>query len=196
PINDIDGNVYNTVTIGTQVWMAENLKTTRYNDGTEIPNITDNAEWKALTTPAYCWYNNNAGTYKSTYGALYNWYTVDVAGNGGKNVCPTGWHIPTDAEWTTLTTYLGGLGVAGDRLKETGTTHWRPTNWYATNESGFTALPGGCRTSYGAFIYVGNYGGWWSSDAYWQKIVYTSNMYGSLRDNNNDGFSLRCVRDF
>lgn len=193
PVSDIEGNVYNTVTIGTQVWMAENLKTTRYNDGTIIPNITKNSEWEALTTPAYCWYRNDSSTYNATYGAMYNWYTVDVSSNGGKNVCPTGWHIPTDAEWTTLTTYLGGEGVAGNRLKEMGSTHWRPTNWYSTNESGFTALPGGLRTSYGTFMYVGNIGGWWCSDAYWWEIVYS---VGRRSGGEKGGFSLRCLRDF
>ena len=100
---DIDGNVYHTVTIGTQVWMVENLKTTRYNDGTAIPLVTDGTAWAALTTPGYCWYNNDSATYKNTYGALYNWYAV----NTGK-LAPTGWHVPTDSEWTVLTTYLGG----------------------------------------------------------------------------------------
>ena len=105
---DIDGNVYHTVTIGTQVWMVENLKTTKYNDGTAIPLVTDNTAWGALTTPGYCWYNNDSATYKNTYGALYNWYAV----NTGK-LAPTGWHVPTDSEWTVLTTYLGGQSVAG-----------------------------------------------------------------------------------
>ena len=132
-LTDIDGNDYKTVTIGTQVWMVENLKTTKYNDGTAIPNITDNTSWAALTTGAYC-DNINTPSISTTYGRLYNWYAVDnnagtkVASNGGKNVCPTGWHVPSDAEWTTLTTYLGGESVAGGKLKETGTTHWQSPN--------------------------------------------------------------------
>jgi uncharacterized protein (TIGR02145 family) len=139
-ITDADGNYYNIVTIGTQTWMAENLETTKYNDGNNIPNISDNVAWSNLTTPGYCWYNNDDSTYKNLYGALYNWYTV----NRGK-LCPIGWHVPTDAEWTTLTTYLGGESVAGGRLKETGTMHWVSPNVGAINETGFTALPGSCR---------------------------------------------------
>jgi uncharacterized protein (TIGR02145 family) len=137
-VTDIDGNIYHTVTIGTQVWMVENLKTTKYRNGDPIPNVTGNA-WAALTTGAYCWYNNDAATYKATYGALYNWYAVADS----RNIAPTGWHVPTDAEWTTLTTFLGGESVAGGKLKETGTNHWTSPNTGATNETGFTALPGG-----------------------------------------------------
>ena len=133
---DIDGNVYHTVTIGTQIWMVENLKTTRYNDGSPIPFVTDSSSWSNLTTPGYCWYNNDT-TNKNTYGALYNWFAV----NTGK-LAPTGWHVPTDDEWTTLTTYLGGESIAGGKLKETGTTHWRTPNAGATNEIGFTASSG------------------------------------------------------
>ncbi|MCB9001260.1 MAG: fibrobacter succinogenes major paralogous domain-containing protein [Bacteroidales bacterium] len=156
-VTDIDGNTYITVTIGNQVWMAENLKTTHYNDGTAIPNVTDGNEWAALTTGAYCWYSN-ATAYKDTYGALYNWYAV----NTGK-LAPTGWHVATDAEWTTLTTYLGGESVAGGKLKETDTTHWASPNTGATNETGFTALPGGYRGRGGAFGGIGGYGYWWSA---------------------------------
>ncbi|MBI5010148.1 MAG: fibrobacter succinogenes major paralogous domain-containing protein, partial [Bacteroidia bacterium] len=137
-VSDIDGNVYQTVTIGTQVWMKENLKTTKLNDGIALPNVIDNAAWAALTTTGYCWYNNDATTYKSTYGALYNWYAV----NTGK-LCPIGWHVPSDDEWTLLTTFRGGYSVAGGKLKETGTLHWTSPNTGATNETGFTALPGG-----------------------------------------------------
>ena len=118
-VTDDDGNVYHSVTIGTQVWMVENLKTTKYNDGTSIPLVTDATDWHNLLTPGYCWNNNDEATYKATYGALYNWYTVNTG-----NLCPTGWHVPGDAEWTTLTTYLGGEDVAGGKLKEVGITHW------------------------------------------------------------------------
>jgi uncharacterized protein (TIGR02145 family) len=200
-VSDIDGNVYNTVTIGTQVWMAENLKTTKYNDNSTIPLVNDASAWAALTTPAYCWYNNDAATYKATYGACYNWYTVDVTSNGGKNVCPTGWHVPTDAEWATLTTYLGGESVAGGKLKEIGTTHWVTPNTGATNETGFTALPGGGRYDDGICGNVGNYGYWWSSTEYsptgaWFRgaLYYYYNVdRGSLDE--RSGFSVRCLRD-
>jgi len=159
-VTDADGNIYSTVSIGKQVWMKENLKTTKYNDGTPIPNITDYTAWEALSTPSYCWYNNDAASYKAYYGALYNWYAV----NTGK-LCPTGWHVPIDIEWTILTTYLGGNGVAGGKLKETSTIYWWSPNTGATNETGFTALPGGERNYDGSYLDVGSYGRWWSSTA-------------------------------
>jgi uncharacterized protein (TIGR02145 family) len=155
---DIDGNVYDTVTIGTQVWMAENLKTTKYNDGAPIPLVTGNSAWANLTTPGYCFYDNDAGTNKATYGAIYNWYTV----NTGK-LCPTGWHVPTDIEWIILTQFLGGEPLAGGELKETGTIHWSSPNEGATNSSGFTALPGGYRQDDGSFYNINDDDFWWSS---------------------------------
>ena len=196
-ISDIDGNTYNVIRIGSQLWMKENLKTTKYNDGTSIPVITDNIAWLNLTTPGYCWYNNDAATYKATYGALYNWYTV----NTGK-LCPTGWHVPTDAEWTILTDYLGGESLAGGKLKEAGTSHWASPNTGATNETGFTGLPGGYRLIDGTFNLIGNYGIWWSAtetDATnaWYRILACDNTYLSRLFNNKQlGFSVRCVRDY
>jgi uncharacterized protein (TIGR02145 family) len=196
-ITDVDGNTYNTVSIGTQTWFKENLKTTKYNDGTDIPLVTDATAWVALTTTAYCWYNNDAATNKSTFGALYNWYTV----NTGK-LCPSGWHVPTDAEWNTLTAFLGGEGVAGGKLKEIGTTHWGSPNAGADNSSGFTALPGGCRGGdHGTFGLIGNTGYWWSSSEGFASNAWYLSMY-SITSNvySNDvhkyhGFSVRCVRD-
>ena len=194
-VKDNDGNVYKTVTIGTQVWMAENLKTTKYNDGTAIPLVTEDKAWDALTTPAYCWYKNDATVNKNTYGALYNWYTV-----GTNKLCPKGWHVPTDAEWTTLTTYLGGESVAGGKLKETGTTHWESPNTGATNESGFKALSGGDR-EFGVFSYIGYSGYWWSAT----EINATEARYRSMNYHNGNvkrnsifkkiGYSVRCLRD-
>ena len=125
-IEDIDGNIYKTTKIGSQIWMTENLKTTRYNDGTPIPLVTDGTTWGGLTTPAYCYINNDEATYASPYGALYNYYVV--ADTSSLNVCPVGWHVPSDGEWTTLTNYLGGLDVAGSKLKETGTLYWNSPN--------------------------------------------------------------------
>ena len=195
-MTDRDGNVYKTITIGTQTWMAENLRTTKYNDGTAIPNITSNEKWGALTTGAYCNYDNTTNTDTiATFGRLYNWYAV----NTGK-LAPTGWHIPTDAEWTTLITYLGGMFIAYDKLKETGTTHW-VQNTGANNESGFTALPGGRCYYDGTFKNV-NFGGyWWSFTEYdinraLGLYVHSSNC-GVIRFNDNKkiGFSVRCVRD-
>ncbi|MBN1199917.1 MAG: T9SS type A sorting domain-containing protein, partial [Bacteroidales bacterium] len=143
---DGDGNHYPTVTIGTQVWMASNLMTTRYTDGglIEYPG-TDNAAWQNNTTGAYAWYNNMI-TFKETYGALYNWYAVDTS-----ILCPAGWHVPSDEEWTLLTDFLGNTDVAGGKMKETGLTHWTNPNLDATNESGFTGLPGGNRNGDGSY---------------------------------------------
>ncbi len=192
---DIDGNVYDTVIIGTQIWMVQNLKTTRYNDGAFIATNLSNAEWEAAITGAYAIYNNNA-TNDSIYGKLYNWYAV----NTGK-LAPTGWHVPTDAEWTTLITFLGGETSAGGLMKATGISLWNTPNTGATNVSGFTGLPAGGRGYTGLFGYIGGYGYFWSSTvtgagfAWYRNLNYNnSNAY---RDNFNkqNGFSVRCVRD-
>jgi len=194
-VTDYEGNVYNTIKIGNQWWMAENLTTIRYNDGTAIPLVTDNSAWATLTTPAYCWYNNDEVTYKNTYGALYNYYTVNIG-----NLCPTGWHVPSDAEWTTLTTFLGGESVASGKLKETGTTHWLSPNAGATNESRFTALPGGERDAV-SFKSLGYVASFWTSTsaiastAYFRFLLYDRiNIY---RDYFAQvaGLSVRCVKD-
>jgi len=193
---DADGNIYKTVTIGTQTWFAENLKTTKYMDNTVIPLVTDNNIWSNLTTPGYCWYNNDA-TNKSTYGALYNWYTV----NTGK-LCPSGWRVPSDADWTILTTYLGGEGVAGVKLKETGTSHWTSPNTSATNTTGFTAVPGGFRNDFGTFLYLGSHGGWGSSTedsttgAWCRGMGYNYNSVNRIFSYKKDGLSVRCMRNF
>ncbi len=195
-VKDADGNNYEIVTIDAQTWMAENLKTTKYNDGTAIPLVNDNNDWGNLTTPGYCWYNNDAATYEASYGALYNWHTV----NTGK-LCPTGWHVPTDAEWTTLTTFLGGGSVAGGKLKEAGTAHWITPNTGATNETGFTALPGGYRGNDGAFYYNGTSGGWWSATENIAKFAWYRFIHYNLvgvnvgRCEEELGFSVRCLRD-
>ena len=138
-LTDQEGNIYKTVTIGNQTWMAENLKTTRYRNGDPIQYVADSAQWRGLITGGYCYYDNNK-QYVATYGCLYKWYAV----NDSRNLAPSGWHVPTDTEWATLNNSLGGEDVASDKLKEVGTTHWRYFNG-ATNESGFTALPGGGR---------------------------------------------------
>ena len=195
-VSDIDGNTYSIVVIGNQIWMAENLKTTKYNDGTDIPLVTDNTEWENLTTPGYCWYNNDEASYKNTYGAIYNWYTV----NTGK-LCPTDWHLPTDEEWTTLTDYLGGEDIAGGKLKEYGTTHWAAPNTGASNENGFTALPSGYRVSYDYFYGIGTFGYWWTStetsftSSRCMILLYDySDIISRARDKKN-GYSVRCIRD-
>jgi len=195
-LKDSEGNIYTTIKIGSQVWMGENLRTTIYKDGTAIPLVTDNTAWGQLYTPGYCWYNNDPSSYKSIYGALYNWHTV----NTGK-LCPAGWHVPTDAEWTTLTTYLGGEAAAGGKLKGTGTVYWQNPNTGATNETGFTALPGGTRSATGLFLTIGQYGQLWSATAYsnfnaWSRsMIYNySNIYRNYHDK-NIGFSVRCLKD-
>ena len=194
-VYDNDGNIYKTVSIGNQIWMAENLKTTRYNDNTSIPLVSDNNEWRSLISPGYCWYNNDASKYKSTYGALYNWYTVATF-----KLCPVGWHVPTHGQWSILATYLGGESVAGDKLKEAGESHWIRPNARASNESGFTALPGGGRID-GTFEDIGIAGGWWSSTAFdggnaWCRELDDDQVLllsGSL--SLSQGFSVRCIKD-
>ncbi|MFO7721708.1 MAG: fibrobacter succinogenes major paralogous domain-containing protein [Bacteroidales bacterium] len=200
-VKDTDGNTYKIVEIGDQWWMAENLKTTRYNDGTLIPNQPDDTLWVDLTTGAYCWYDNNYNNLGSVYGALYNWFAVST----GK-LCPQGWHVPTDEEWTKIISYLGELTVAGGKLKTTGTFEggtglWRDPNTDATNESGFLGLPGGRRDNYGNFGHVGYYGDWWSSTAgstttaWSRELGYNySNVYKGS-SNKGLGFSVRCVKD-
>jgi uncharacterized protein (TIGR02145 family) len=188
---DADLNEYNTVIIGTQTWMQENLKTTKYNDNTEIPLVTDNTEWFNLTTPGYCWYGNDETSNKNVYGALYNWYAL----NTGK-LCPVGWHVPTNEEWTVLVTYLNGPDVAGGKLKETGTTHWQDPNTGATNEAGFIALPGGYRSyNTGVFDLVGINGFWWGSIISYWNIAYNHSMVGHQLYEESGGFSVRCVKN-
>lgn len=194
-VDDIDGNTYKTVTIGTQTWMAENLKTTKFNDNTSIPSVTDNTAWGSLTTPGYCWYNNDEPTYKNTYGALYNWYSVATW-----KLCPSGWHVPSDAEWTILSNYLGGEGVAGDKMKEAGSSHWLNFNSGSTNVSGFTALPGGGRIS-GSFEYIGQSGAWWSETSYNAGNAYCRELDDDIVEllignlSKSLGFSVRCLKN-
>ncbi|MFN5215052.1 MAG: fibrobacter succinogenes major paralogous domain-containing protein, partial [Bacteroidota bacterium] len=192
-MTDQQGNVYKTIVIGTQEWMAENLKTTIYRNGDAIANVTD-INWLNLTTGAWCFYVNNS-QYDCPYGKLYNWYAVVDS----RNLCPTGWHVPTDAEWTTLTSFLGGETVAGGKMKST--TGWNAPNTAATNESGFSGLPGGRRYNTNGYFLVGYNGLWWSSSessttSAWLRDLYyasgTAYRYGS---NKQDGFSVRCLRD-
>jgi uncharacterized protein (TIGR02145 family) len=195
-VKDIDGNVYNIVTIGTQVWLVENLKTTKYRNGESIVNVTDNSTWISLKTGAYCDYNNTISN-SSTYGKMYNWYAV----NDIRNIAPIGWHIPTDSELTTLVNFLGGNLIAGGKLKENGTNHWG-TNTGATNESGFTALPGGYRSNTdGTFIALGSYGYWWAANSFnstksWNISMYSTNNTAPIQNGTiNTGFSVRCIKD-
>jgi uncharacterized protein (TIGR02145 family) len=202
PVTDVDGNIYTTVTIGTQVWMVENLKVTKYRNGDPIPNVTDNNSWNELTTDAYCNYDNNA-TNVSTYGRLYNWYAV----NDNRKIAPTGWHVPSDEEWATLGAYLGGNNVAGGKMKEPGATHWISPNPVADSSCGFKGLPGGIRTSYekiiGEFLYIGQIGAYWSStnrseSEAWMRFVTNYDKVlskGELPTRKIFGYSVRCIKD-
>lgn len=205
-VSDNDGNTYKTIQIGTQIWMAENLRTTKYRDGTTIPLVTDNTQWASnlnnTTLPMMCWYNNDPVTYNANkFGALYNWYSINPGTNSNKNVCPTGWHIPSDDEWITLTTFLGGESVAGGKMKSTGTQYWQSPNQDATNSSGFSGLPVGLRNFDGSFLYVGDEGRWWSSTEYpaglaWVRILrYNIANLGRGNSSKQCGFSVRCLKD-
>ena len=196
-VTDIDGNVYQTVQIGDQCWMAENLKVKHYRNGDPILHLTDNVGWTSTSSGAYCAYDNNESNVE-TYGRLYNWYAVDDS----RNIAPGGWHVPTDDEWQTLVDYLGGSSVAGGKLKEAGTEHWNSPNTGATNESGFTALPGGYRYGSNGSYYNMGYGGYfWSSTenysyyAWYRTLYYGNSEVGRGSSSKQYGFSVRCLRD-
>jgi len=202
-VRDIDGNCYNTVKIGGQTWMAENLKVTRYRNGDEIPTDHSNDDWRNLSTGAFSIYGDSE-TNTFTYGYLYNWYTVD----DDRNICPEGWHVPTDNNWSVLTDYLGGIDVAGGKMKSTGTIDsgdgiWLAPNSYATDESGFTGLPGGYRIKYdGTYSNINKYGYFWSStdfnnsSAWSRRLDYDiSSIYRGYFYYKNDGLSIRCIKD-
>ncbi|MCD4745042.1 MAG: fibrobacter succinogenes major paralogous domain-containing protein, partial [Bacteroidales bacterium] len=210
-VTDIDGNTYNTVQIGSQCWMAENLKTTTYQNGTPIPNVTDDGAWFNLTTGAYVWYDNDI-SWKDLYGALYNWYaTVDANG-----LCPTGWHVPTNDEWTALTDFIGGTASPhGNELKSCRQVNspqgwgcntsehprWNESSENGTDNYGFSGLPGGDRSGSGNFYYVGDYGLWWSSaegsssGSWYRGLTYYDGAVGVSSSSKQDGFSVRCLRD-
>lgn len=199
-VTDIDGNVYNKVIIGTQTWLVENLRTTKYRNGAPIGRVTDGAIWKNLTDAAYCWYDNDVSN-KATYGALYNGY----AASDSRNIAPLGCHVPTEAEWTTLINYLGGKNVASGKMKETGTMHWDSPNTGATNESGFTALPGGERYIDWHSSHFGRMGAitaYWSvsehsaSSAYYTYITVNWDRVYNGNVSKNYGISIRCIWDF
>lgn len=195
-IKDIEGNVYNIVTIGSQTWMAENLKTTKFNDDTDIPFVTNNGQWENLTTPGYCYYDNNEDSLRDIYGVLYNWYAI----NSGK-LCPEGYHIPANDEWLVLFNYLGGVDTAGGQLKEIGVEHWINPNIGASNETGFTALPGGYRYQTGAFYDLGKNGNWWTATEENSGYAYYWRIYNNLISVTGNSFlkqrglSVRCVKD-
>lgn len=193
-VTDIDGNVYRTVQIGGQCWMAENLKTSRYNDGTTMPNITDDTAWSQLNSAAWCNYDNNPA-YDAIYGKFYNWYAA-----ANHNICPQGWHVPTDAEWTVLIDYLGGANIAGGKMKAVSPL-WYAPNIGATNVSGFSGLPGSGRNPMsGYFGGLGELGAWWSATengvSAWMRYSRDSSAgITRISSSKRQGFYVRCVRD-
>jgi uncharacterized protein (TIGR02145 family) len=214
-INDIDGNSYFVINIGNQTWMAENLRTSRFNDGTPIAEITNENLWGHTNSPAYCWYDNNMGI-QTTYGALYNYYTIDTATNGHRNVCPVGWHVPDDTEWNQLIGFLGGKSIAGTKLKEVGDFYWSHppgTNWpMGDNSSDFSALAGGERIDFDAG-YGAVFLGIWLSARFWSRGLNGISHYLTLETSysnaeifpeliprnkdktNGNGYSVRCIKD-
>jgi len=191
-------NLYaqSSVKIGNQTWMTQNLDVEKFRNGDIIPQVTDPTAWAALTTGAWCYYNNDPAN-GSLYGKLYNWYAV----NDPRGLAPTGWHVPSDAEWTILANALGGSLVAGGEMKEAGTLNWTTPNTGGNNNSGFAGLPGGYRNGFGPFSSVGNYGYWWSStessptDAWFRYLYYNDGRFNRNYGNRRYGFSVRCLRD-
>jgi uncharacterized protein (TIGR02145 family) len=207
-VSDYDGNVYNTVTIGTQVWMGTNLKTTHYSDGTAMLDGTTAGDISGNDTSKYYFDYANAPANNLIYGRLYTWAAAmngaassNAIPSGVQGACPVNWHMPSDTEWTTVVNYLGGDVIAGGKLKEAGTTHWQSPNAGATNESGFTALPGGYREADGTFYYLGYGSYWWGSmeidanNVWSRSLVYNYSNIGRCNTNKTSGFYVRCVRD-
>jgi len=196
-VTDYDGNTYDTVCIGNQVWLKQNLRVTHFRNGDIIPNVTEASAWPGMTSGARCYYDNDSAANDLVYGALYNWYAV----NNTLGLCPQGWHVPSDAEWTAVETFLGGSAIAGGKMKESGTNHWKSPNTGATNESGFSGLPGGMRGMGYVFETLTENGLWWSSTA--QNNMYSWSRYlwylfaGVDRNPTPKtlGLSVRCVMD-
>ncbi|HEX5152597.1 MAG TPA: fibrobacter succinogenes major paralogous domain-containing protein [Parafilimonas sp.] len=186
-----------SVIIGAQVWMKNNLNVSRYRNGDKIPQVKDSVKWATLTTGAWCWYNNDSAT-GAVYGKLYNWYAI----HDPRGLAPAGWHIPSSSEWLAASTFLGtNAHNAGGKMKETGTDHWLDPNVEATNSSGFTALPGGYRSTIGQFCYINFLGLWWTSTEAGSKYAWCRRLhsYGGFIDSmsyeKQRGFSVRCVKD-
>jgi len=195
-VTDLDGNIYPTAIYNGKVWMTANLKVTKYNSGEPIPNVTDKNEWSVLSTGAQTVYNNESAN-GNTYGRLYNWYAI----GDSRGLCPSGWHVATDDEWTSLGVFLGGASVAGGKMKTTGTGTWQTPNKGATNESDFSGLPGGGRGSNGIFGSLGAYGFFWTSTpqstqfAFYHYLDYSTAAAARSDNDKRFGLSVRCVRD-
>ena len=193
-VTDIDGNVYQTVTIGGQVWMAENLKVTHYNNGDSIENVTDSLTWHNLEIGGYSYYNNDSAS-AQTYGCLYNWYAV----SDERGVAPNGWHVPDGKELSNLIDYLGGRDIAGGKMKEAGVSHWSAPNEGATNESGFSALPAGIRPH--AFLHIGSLGVFWTGSTCGEDHAWTRYLSFDTSGVLTVGYpkfmgcSVRCIKD-
>jgi uncharacterized protein (TIGR02145 family) len=194
-VQDQSGNFYNTVAIGTQIWFKENLRTKKYRSGALIP-VKTNTDTSSLVGQMY-YYTNDSLTNYSVYGALYNW----KATQSSDSLCPVGYHVPTDAEWTTLTTFLGGESVSGGKMKSTGTTYWNSPNTSATNETGFSSFPNGARNSNGSFSNINIYAFLWSSTEYdnvnaWLRLVYNASSNVTRVDTSKTvGSSVRCLKN-
>ena len=198
-VNDIDGNIYKTISIGNQIWMAENLKTTYLNDNTPIENVTDPEKWFEVNSASYCWYQNDSSSFKEAYGALYNWYAI-----GTGKLCPTGWHVPSNEEWSNLEKHFGSNYIAAYSLKEYKDIHWRKSNYMGTGSSGFAALPGADRNKYSDFgdsLGIGLYGKWWSTSSnsdgqyYARELPFFQNIFIESYYPPNFGLSIRCLKD-
>ena len=196
PVTDIEGNTYKTIKIGDQLWMSENLRTTRFNDGADIPLTKDDDSWHNLKSSGYCWYNNDEASFKDPYGALYNAYTV-----ASWKLCPSGWHVPSIDEWRTLRDFLGDSSKAGGKLKESVTVHWISPNKGADNRTGFTGLPSGIRYFEGTFASVLSFSGMWSATEASDEEEWYIGLYyaeaGLITDHRskNYGLSVRCLKD-
>jgi len=200
PCTDGDDNHYPIVYIGEQIWMARNLAATKYRNGTEIPNVTVGSTWGNLTTGAYVWYGNNIAN-KQVYGALYNWYATNPATNGNNELCPEGWRVATDADYSDLATYLSGGTSNGGKLKQTGFAHWNSPNTGATNEVGFTALPGGWRGFNANFQSMNTYCYLWTGSEQAGNFAWLRNMFHNASNlgrgtvNKSHGLSVRCIKE-
>ena len=197
-VTDVDGNLYPTIRIGEQEWMAKNLQVTKFRGHTLIDQITNPIIWEGLDntmSPAWCWYNNDGVFAEDRLGKLYNWYAVD-----GDSICPAGWHIPTSAEWHQLAIYLGGSSTAGSKMKQTGSPHWLQPSLNGTNESGFSGLGGGYRDDNGQYLSYQLVGQWWSSNdagvmALSFRLRDATNDLFTLSHDKRTGFSIRCIKD-
>jgi uncharacterized protein (TIGR02145 family) len=209
-----NGHNYSTITLNGKEWMAENLRTNKYNDGTIIPIVDDPNRWalnhnNGTTLPMMCWYDNVEDFYTANnYGALYNWYVINPVSNGNKNICPEGWHVPTDEEWSDFINFIdtdadGGnnINTAGGKMKSKGTEYWRIPNADASNLSGFTGLPAGSRGHLGSYLFIDNEGRWWSSTedgtnyAWYRYMSYDLGSVNRYSHNKSSALSVRCIKD-